>query len=268
MENEEEIEETQVETALRPVFSNDPEQAMQKAQTLITAISSRCVGKEFVAEIKSKKSNRVEKYPKVEWWTTVAAPLQLAPYIEPDSVRPIMKNSTIWGYEACAQVRDIRFNPPKIITRAEASCTRDEKRWREADIHAIKSMSQTRAVSKAFRIGLSWLAVMAGLKPTGAEEMPGYSNNGAKKTTRKTTAKTTAKKHPDLKKRIANWLDAEASGDPGDAKVLLSSLTNKLYTSLDQIKEPSHIKRLFEKCRKEIEAYENAGTPEEADHGY
>jgi len=256
MENEETaIEEAQVvETALRPVFSNDPEQAMQKAESLIRAISARCKGKKFIAKIKG------EDYPRVEWWTTTGAQLSLSPYIVPDSVQAIMKNDQVWGFRARAEVRDIRFNPPKVITSAEAICTRDESLWKSRDEHALSSMSQTRAVSKAYRLGLSWLAVMAGLQPTGAEEMPGYSGNGKKKATKEVSAKKLTQKNLDLKKRLSNWLDAVANGDPEALQITISSLTNKLYTSLDQITDPAHIKRLFEKCKIEIEEFENVGS--------
>ena len=51
-------------------------------------------------------------------------------------------------------------------------CSNREERWRNADEYAIKSMSITRASGKAYRIPLSFLAVMAGLEVTPAEEMP------------------------------------------------------------------------------------------------
>ena len=35
----------------------------------------------------------------------------------------------------------------------------------------IASMAQTRAVSKAFRLALSWVMTLAGYEPTPAEEM-------------------------------------------------------------------------------------------------
>lgn len=38
----------------------------------------------------------------------------------------------------------------------------------------LRSMAQTRAASKAFRLALSWVVVLAGFKSTPAEEMPGY----------------------------------------------------------------------------------------------
>ena len=71
-------------------------------------------------------------------------------------------------YEATVE---LRLNG-EALCRAEAICSNKESRWRSADEYAIKSMAATRATGKAFRLGLSGLAVLAGLEGTNAEEMP------------------------------------------------------------------------------------------------
>jgi hypothetical protein len=59
-----------------------------------------------------------------------------------------------------------------VVGTGEASCSRKESRWAQADDHAVKSMAQTRATSKALKAATGWLMVLAGYKATPAEEMP------------------------------------------------------------------------------------------------
>ena len=58
----------------------------------------------------------------------------------------------------------------------------DGKRTKVGDIPVplfqLKSMAQTRAGAKAFRMVVGWVVVLAGYKPTPAEEMTGDEHNG------------------------------------------------------------------------------------------
>ena len=58
-----------------------------------------------------------------------------------------------------------------VIARAEATADRSGF---QKDLFAIASMSQTRALGKAYRMGLSWIMKMAGFEGTPAEEMPKF----------------------------------------------------------------------------------------------
>lgn len=59
----------------------------------------------------------------------------------------------------------------QIISKAEAECSNREKNWADKERFAIKSMAQTRAVSKVCRIALSWIVRLAGYEATPAEEI-------------------------------------------------------------------------------------------------
>lgn len=72
------------------------------------------------------------------------------------------------GYEARALVR----RNGEIISSAEGMCTRDERRWRDADEYAVRSMAQTRTSAKALRNAFGWVAELAGYASTPLEEMP------------------------------------------------------------------------------------------------
>jgi hypothetical protein len=47
-----------------------------------------------------------------------------------------------------------------------------ERKWKNADPYAIRSMAQTRAIGRALRAPLGQIVVLAGYEPAGAEEIP------------------------------------------------------------------------------------------------
>ena len=68
-----------------------------------------------------------------------------------------------------AKAKAVVFDKNGIIKGgAEAYCLRDEKNWGTKPWFMLASMAQTRAGSKSLRNMLSWVAVLAGYKPTPA----------------------------------------------------------------------------------------------------
>ena len=147
-----------VDTSLQ-LFSRSPKKALSQMQELVQVMSSKCQGKEFIAIINGKQ------YPKVEWWTTIAATLGLFPVVIYS--RRLDREDEL-AYEARVEVR----YGDRVVGAGEAMCSNKESRWSSADEYAIRSMSITRATGKCYRLPLSFLAVMAGLNPTPAEEIP------------------------------------------------------------------------------------------------
>ena len=141
------------------LFSHDPERAYKEAQRLVSVVANRCTGPGYLVNIKGKQ------YPKIEWWTSVSASLGLFPRVLYS--KRLDRDDEI-AYEAKVEVH----RNGQIVASGEALCSSKEMRWQYADEYAIKSMAITRASGKAYRIPLSFLAVMAGLEVTPAEEMP------------------------------------------------------------------------------------------------
>lgn len=137
----------------------NPAASLEVAERLLGAMADRCKGPAYIANIQNKR------YPKVEWWTTVGAALGLFPREE--ETRKLEREGET-AYEATVGV----YNGTQLVTRASAMCSSAEPRWRNSDEYAIRSMATTRATGKAYRLGLSFLAVMSGLEATPAEEMP------------------------------------------------------------------------------------------------
>lgn len=104
-------------------------------------------------------------YVRCEGWTTLGAMLSVFPVNV--WTRPLPENK---GYEARVEARTLSG---AVVGAAEAMCSRDEKRWADADNYAIRSMAQTRATSKALRMPLGFVMTLAGYEATPAEEMDG-----------------------------------------------------------------------------------------------
>lgn len=143
----------------------DPTAGLQKAEELVQYMSSKCSGEEYIANIQGRD------FPRCEWWTSVGAGLGLFP--QEESVRRLDREGEI-AYEAVVGV----YDGEQRVTRGSAICSSSESTWEGRDEYAIRSMAITRATSKAYRNGLSFLAVMADLEPTPAEEMQGTGNGG------------------------------------------------------------------------------------------
>lgn len=143
----------------------DPTAGLQKAEELVQYMSSKCSGEEYIANIQGRD------FPRCEWWTSVGAGLGLFP--QEESVRRLDREGEI-AYEAVVGV----YDGEQRVTRGSAICSSSESTWEGRDEYAIRSMAITRATSKAYRNGLSFLAVMADLEPTPAEEMQGTQSGG------------------------------------------------------------------------------------------
>ena len=103
-------------------------------------------------------------YLLVEAWTTLGVLVGCTARTE--WTRPVGDGD---GWEAAVEV--VNSNGV-VVSRAEAECLRTESLWRKRDDYALRSMAQTRAMGKALRMPLGWIAVLAGYQATPAEEMP------------------------------------------------------------------------------------------------
>jgi hypothetical protein len=83
----------------------------------------------------------------------------------------------IQGFWARAEL--VQFGA--IISSAEAMCLNDEANWSKKPLFQLRSMAQTRACAKAFRNVLSFVAVLAGYRPTPAEEIEEMAKGEPKK---------------------------------------------------------------------------------------
>jgi hypothetical protein len=138
---------------------------IEKAEEISKAVSSIIEKKKLYSIINGKK------YVQCEGWTTMGAMLGLFPQI-------VKVDEDGQRYIATCEVRTATGN---LISRAEAECSTEEGNKKGQDRYATRSMAQTRAVSKAFRICLSWVMVLGNnYQTTPAEEVPKDGFNNAK----------------------------------------------------------------------------------------
>ena len=120
--------------------------------------------------------NKEAEYVTVEGWEVLGTFLGIVPVT---TVIDEIKNDKgrIIGYKARATlyqnpvIENDEIVGGTVIARAEATA---DKSGFQKDLFAIASMAQTRALGKAYRMGLAWVMKMAGFEGTFAEDMPKY----------------------------------------------------------------------------------------------
>jgi hypothetical protein len=145
------------------LFNTDDPALVLKKATKVANVLKDMVDKQGMAVNISGRP-----YIKVDAWAALGNILGVYPKTE--YTRELTSGDlTSLGWEAAVVVVN-SFGV--TIGRAEAQCLRAERNWKSRDDFALRSMAQTRAMGKALRMPLGWIAVLAGFEATPAEEMP------------------------------------------------------------------------------------------------
>jgi hypothetical protein len=110
-----------------------------------------------------------KKYPYAPVWQFCAACFGVTAMVA-QTEELLADDRKEMGYLATAHAIDARG---RVISGAEATCMFAEPDWQQAQSFAVRSMAQTRAVSKVHSNLYRWVMVLAGFAPTPAEEMGG-----------------------------------------------------------------------------------------------
>jgi hypothetical protein len=147
-----------VESSPRTLFrTNDPTVALARMVEISNVIVDVIERQRFYVTIGGKK------YVTCPGWKTAGGMLGLSPYTA--WTKP---NETGDGYLARVEIRTL---DERTIAAAEAECSRDEPIWKKRPKHALRSMAETRATSRAFRGPLEQVFALGGYEGTAAEEM-------------------------------------------------------------------------------------------------
>ncbi|MGB9834997.1 MAG: hypothetical protein ACPLPW_08550, partial [bacterium] len=106
-----------------------------------------------------------EQYLEFEDWQTLGRFYGYTTLVE--WTRPV-EFGEARGFEARAIAVDKYGN---TASAAEAMCLNDEPNWKDKPLFQLRSMAQTRACAKALRNILAWVVILAGYRPTPAEEI-------------------------------------------------------------------------------------------------
>lgn len=132
------------------------EDAKKAAQALTTVISQK----------KKPVIMNGEQYLEFEDWQTVG---QFYGYMVSTGEAMLVEIDGVKGAKATAKL--VNFHSGEILGGAESYCMRDEPNWKVKPWFQLASMAQTRAGAKALRNRLAWVVVLAGYRPTPAEEI-------------------------------------------------------------------------------------------------
>ena len=142
--------------------TSDPAEVVRRAEAVARVLTNVLEDRNLVVRISGRG------HVLVEGWTLLGSMVGVAPDV--DWTRQVADG---WEARALAMTPDGRQ-----LGSAEAQCTRSESHWRGREDYALRSMAQTRAVSKALRMALGFVVQLAGYDATPAEEMPPESVGG------------------------------------------------------------------------------------------
>jgi hypothetical protein len=109
-----------------------------------------------------------KEYVKVEGWTMLGALIGVTPVENYCKEIPVSnEDRTMRGFEAQVNL----FCNGVMVGGASAQCTLEEAEWAGRDSFALRSMTITRATSKAFRLNYGWIMAMTGYDPSPAAEL-------------------------------------------------------------------------------------------------
>lgn len=175
-----------------------------------------------------------EQYLEFEDWQTVGRFYGITPRIVRTASIEI---GDVRGFEAVAEA--VHVATGRVVSSADAMCLTDEDKWRvrpkyewrqqaggrrnrvqtgeePVPLFQLRSMAQTRAAAKAMRNALAWVVVLAGYRPTPAEEIDGAGGGPAHEP------------EPETASPVDEWADALAGApDLGALKSRWEALAAK-----------------------------------------
>lgn len=146
--------------------TDDPVAVVERASTIASALADVITKRKLYTQIGTKK------HVQVEGWTLLGS--MLGVFAEVEWSRPLDDNA---GWESRAVARTLAG---RTVGAAESMCSRSEGKWKHSDDYAVRSMAQTRAVSKALRLPLGFIMQLAGYSATPAEEVDDQPERGAR----------------------------------------------------------------------------------------
>jgi hypothetical protein len=140
------------------LWGNDPKIALQRMSEDAEALMHVVRSQDLAVRVRGRE------FLKVEAWTTLGALKGVHA-----AIVWTRANETGDGIIARAEARTLEG---VLVGAAESECSRTESKWKNSDAFAIRSMAQTRAISRALQAPLRHIAVLAGYEGAAAEEVP------------------------------------------------------------------------------------------------
>jgi len=150
--------------------AESPKEVIQQGTEIANALATIINQQKLYTTIGKKK------YVQVEGWIAMGVLFKtnVLPFVE---YSRRLDRATEVAYEARVTLKTM---DGMVVSAGEAICSSEEKNWKDRDEFAIKSMAQTRATGKAFRLAFSWIMALGGYEGTPAEEMSGDEKSARK----------------------------------------------------------------------------------------
>lgn len=145
----------------------DPDKVLEEAHKAAAALGRVIAGKPRKVVFNGKQFLEVEDWVLLGQFYGVSGKTEWTRQIEVGEAK---------GWEARVVVVDQRTGSE--VGGAEAMCLNTERNWKSKDDFQLRSMAQTRALSKALSARLRWIPVLAGYSGTPAEEMVAADEGG------------------------------------------------------------------------------------------
>lgn len=158
-------------TELEPVATpatlfrtDDPTLVLKRAEEVANALAPVIRKAGLVSQISGKD------YLTVEAWQTLGAQVGVTPVI-------VSTTRIEQGWEARCEARTL---DGRVVGAADSMCLTSEERWEDSADFEVRSMAQTRAMSRALASVLRFIPTLAGFAGTPAEEMQGVRQQHGK----------------------------------------------------------------------------------------
>lgn len=166
--------------------TDDPVEVIRRATEVANALRQVITAQKLYKNISGRDHVLVEGWATlgsmlgvtgvVEWSRRVEPvtkyDVEVKIYTGPKGNRVVSKTEhfRVEGFDWEARVKAVTADG-RVIGAAEAMCSRKESSWKQRDDFALRSMAQTRAMSKALRGPLGFVVTLAGYAGTPADEM-------------------------------------------------------------------------------------------------
>ncbi len=150
--------------------TDDPAAIMQRVVAIATPLAEFIKAKKMSKPLgRGRPGEPPREYVMIEGWSFMGAMLGIAPITREVHEMLDAVTGEVRGFEARVELvtRD-----GSIVGGGIGECSWSERNWSDRDPYAVKSMAQTRATGKAYRLALGFVMSAAGFEATPAEEMP------------------------------------------------------------------------------------------------
>jgi hypothetical protein len=229
--------------------TDDPAEVLQKAKAVADALAPVIRDAGLVATINGKE------YLQVEAWQTCGQQVGVTPVVT--STRRLTEPD---GWEARCEARTL---DGRTIGAADSMCLRTEDRWRDSEDFEIRSMAQTRAMSRALASVLRFIPTLAGMSGTPAEEMDRVRQQGSSGSQRGFNSEAQRK----FFERVLDTAGFDAEGIAEVCDFAKSTKTKREISALiDALKDGSTRTETADQLGREAKAFaakQNPETPDE-----